>query len=93
MRVWYNVSRGTNRVSKALKEEMGTDKFNEYIDKMLFIEISKHLKRLGVNFFERKPLENCPKCKEGQLIHRNGSKGEFLGCSNYPKCKYTKNIE
>ena len=30
----------------------------------------------------------CPKCG-GKLVERNGKYGEFLGCSNYPKCKFT----
>ena len=30
----------------------------------------------------------CPKCG-GKLIMRTGSYGDFYGCSNYPKCKYT----
>lgn len=32
----------------------------------------------------------CPKCG-GTLIQRKGKYGEFLGCSNYPKCKFTFN--
>ncbi|MDR2734052.1 MAG: NERD domain-containing protein [Spirochaetota bacterium] len=34
----------------------------------------------------------CPKCS-GQLVLRNGSYGRFYGCSNYPQCKFTRNIE
>jgi len=37
-------------------------------------------------------FKNCPKCNGG-LIERSGKYGKFLGCSNYPKCKYTENIE
>jgi len=33
----------------------------------------------------------CPECG-AKLILRNGKRGEFYGCSGYPKCKYTKNI-
>lgn len=33
----------------------------------------------------------CPDCG-GNLVKRNGKFGEFYGCSNYPKCKYTKKI-
>lgn len=32
----------------------------------------------------------CPKCNNGYLIKREGQYGEFWGCSNYPKCNYTK---
>ena len=31
----------------------------------------------------------CPKCG-GNLVVRNGKYGSFIGCSNYPKCKFTK---
>lgn len=34
----------------------------------------------------------CPKCG-GQLIERSGKFGKFLGCDNYPKCKYTVDIK
>lgn len=30
----------------------------------------------------------CPKCG-GELVKRRGAYGKFLGCSNFPKCKYT----
>lgn len=30
----------------------------------------------------------CPKCG-GKIVNRNGKFGDFYGCSNYPKCKYT----
>ena len=33
----------------------------------------------------------CPKCG-GELVGRKGKYGDFLGCSNYPKCKYTLNL-
>ena len=31
----------------------------------------------------------CPRCG-GKLVLRNGSYGDFYGCSNYPTCKFTK---
>ena len=34
----------------------------------------------------------CPKCG-GKLIIKNGIYGAFLGCENYPKCKYTEKIK
>ena len=33
----------------------------------------------------------CPKCG-GKLEQRNGKFGPFFGCSNYPKCHYTRAI-
>ena len=33
----------------------------------------------------------CPRCG-GKLVNRKGQYGDFLGCSNFPKCKYTKKL-
>lgn len=33
--------------------------------------------------------EACPKCGS-PLIYKEGKNGKFVGCSNYPKCKYVK---
>ena len=35
--------------------------------------------------------DKCPLCG-GDLVIRTGSWGEFIGCANYPRCNYTKNI-
>lgn len=34
--------------------------------------------------------EDCPKCKDGKLVEREGRFGKFISCSNYPKCKFIK---
>jgi DNA topoisomerase-1 len=36
--------------------------------------------------------ETCPTCGKAQLVRRHGRFGEFIGCQNYPKCKYTRPI-
>jgi DNA topoisomerase-1 len=35
--------------------------------------------------------ETCPECG-GQLSIRLGRNGRFIGCTNYPECKYTRNM-
>ncbi|MGH8551621.1 MAG: type I DNA topoisomerase [Methylococcales bacterium] len=35
--------------------------------------------------------EKCPECG-GQLSIRLGRNGRFIGCTNYPECKYTRNL-
>ncbi len=41
---------------------------------------------------QREIKENiCPRCG-GKLILRTGYSGKFYGCSNYPKCKFTKKL-
>ena len=36
--------------------------------------------------------EKCPECDSG-LVMRFGRYGGFIGCSTYPECKYTRNVE
>ena len=49
----------------------------------------KNIKSLKV----AKPTgEMCPKCGS-ELLLRKGRYGEFIACSNFPKCKYTKNTD
>jgi len=35
--------------------------------------------------------EKCPECG-APLVIRNGRYGQFIACSSYPKCKYTRNM-
>jgi len=32
----------------------------------------------------------CPRCEEGRLTVKSGRFGAFIGCSAYPKCRYTE---
>jgi DNA topoisomerase I len=36
--------------------------------------------------------KKCPECKKGNEVIKDGRFGKFLSCSDYPECKYTKNI-
>jgi len=49
-----------------------------------YIEMSKGKK-------EKTEDEICPKCN-GVLVKRNGKHGFFLGCKNFPECKYTRSL-
>ncbi|MBI3912099.1 MAG: type I DNA topoisomerase [Armatimonadetes bacterium] len=42
---------------------------------------------------EPKPTgEICPECGQ-ELLIRASRRGEFIGCSGFPKCRYTRNLE
>lgn len=43
-------------------------------------------------FSHTKQAEHCPQCG-GELQIRQGKKGRFLGCSNYPQCHYLKSLQ
>ncbi|MPZ11216.1 MAG: type I DNA topoisomerase [Kiloniellaceae bacterium] len=51
---------------------------------------------LGPHFFPADPElpdkdpRACPACGEGRLGLRLGRNGGFIGCSNYPDCRYTR---
>ena len=52
----------------------------------------QHVKNIKTKIkknYEKSDNMICPKCGN-QLVHRNGRYGSFIGCSNYPKCKYIK---
>lgn len=52
-------------------------------------EAGKQAKAIAKGEIEK----DCPKCKDGKLKLRKSIYGSFLGCSNYPKCKYTEQLE
>ena len=61
----------------------------------VFEEISDGLASLC--FVERddgRDPRSCPQCETGQLYARTAPGGSaFIGCSNYPDCRYTRNID
>lgn len=58
---------------------------------------SPFLEEMGMHVFvipaeegENRPKRViCPRCHTGYLRYRQGPKGAFYGCSNYPNCRYT----
>ena len=59
-----------------------------------FTERAQHVKDIKENIRvdNEKVMNNiCPKCG-GQLSQKYGKYGPFMGCGNYPKCKYTKKM-
>lgn len=54
----------------------------------------EHVNNIKRNIRNGRPPQNmdvCPRCG-GSLLQRNGKNGFFIGCSNFPKCRFTKNI-
>lgn len=52
----------------------------------------EHIQNIRNDIHDREYKERnniCPRCN-GTLVLRKGKYGSFYGCSNYPKCKYTK---
>ncbi len=51
---------------------------------------------LGPHIFSAGPggedPRNCPTCGAGRLSLKLGRFGAFIGCSNYPECRYTRQL-
>lgn len=54
-------------------------------------QIEKTVSRKDVT---EEPLEElCPSCKKSKLVMKFGRNGQFIACSGYPDCQYTRNID
>jgi DNA helicase-4 len=53
--------------------------------------LSDYMKSFIKGILPATPI-SCPKC-DSFLVKRTGNKGKFLGCSRYPKCKFTQDLE
>ena len=55
-------------------------------------EIAKGKTSIASQKLAEKIGETCPNCG-GELLRRQGRFGKFIACSNYPKCKYSRNAD
>jgi DNA topoisomerase-1 len=61
-------------------------------------DVINHLDEdLGPHFFQPSPdnpePRKCKACENGRLGLKLGKFGAFIGCSNYPECKFTRPLE
>lgn len=55
------------------------------------IDLDEHIE--NIHEMQRRVKRGiCPRCG-GKLVLRNGKNGQFYGCSNFPKCKFTINSD
>lgn len=78
-----------------IKEKI-TKRKNKEDNKKIESSIKQLNKNLKVSNIENeRRIENdkyiCPLC-QGEVIIKKGKYGLFWGCSNYPRCKYTKSL-
>lgn len=70
--------------------------YRKEVIKYGLLEIKKKIKNSNTKLKtdiakDEKDKNICPKCGS-KLVTRKGKYGDFIGCSNYPKCKFTKEI-
>jgi DNA topoisomerase-1 len=72
-------------------QKIPAESFGVTIKEKLYIK--EYLQEtLKIDKEENKIDEKCPICG-GDLILKHGKFGEFIACSNYPECKYTRNVK
>lgn len=86
------------RIIRKYNNETISDSVKEQIyNKLLSLNIDnkenqkEHIHAIRNNLAEKykKVSDNiCPECG-GKLVLRNGKYGQFKGCSNYPRCRFT----
>jgi len=72
--------------------------FSAAVDETKDLRVSHVLDRLdellGPHFFrdlgDGKDPRKCPTCDDGRLNLKLGKFGAFIGCNNYPECRYTR---
>ena len=76
------------------------DGFSHAVDQTKDLKISDVINALdqdlGVHFFpvpaDGGDPRQCTACGNGRLGLKLGRLGSFIGCSNYPECKFTRNL-
>lgn len=74
------------------------NKFIKNVDAVKPLQITEVIDRIdeALSYHLFPPREDgsdprtCPECGKGKLSVKFGKFGAFIGCSNYPECKYTK---
>ena len=93
-----NISGGTVDWKKVLEDFWVA--FSIAVDGTKELRISDVLDRLdedlGPHFFgegaEGEIARKCPACEDGRVNLKIGRYGAFIGCNNYPDCRYTKQL-
>lgn len=86
----YKIAEDKPEVFDDIKKQEIFDyiKDNQYIGKEARKKHKQNVIFYKENLDERKTQKICPYCKT-ELVLRKGKNGEFYGCKNFPKCRYT----
>jgi DNA topoisomerase-1 len=92
-----DVAAGARHWKEVLREFW--DPFHDVVDEVKERRLAEVIEALdeflGPHLFP--PREDgdprvCPLCNDGRLSLRIGKYGAFIGCSNYPECRYTRKL-
>ncbi len=85
---------GGEKQWKAVLRQFWTD-FSSSIDGAKNLTITQVIDDLDAvlsSHFFPDGNRDCPSCKSGRIGLKLGKFGAFIGCSNYPECKYTRRL-
>lgn len=87
----YKLSKNQPEVIDDIKKQEIFEyiKNNQHQGKEKRIEHKKQVIEYKRKTAEMEEKGICPRCK-GELVLRKGKNGEFYGCKNFPKCRYTR---
>lgn len=99
---FFELERTINDYSEKKISGHRLEEINNHLKKLIIIDrkIKKQVNKTHVQSIKLKPAKKkilpndslkCPTCSSA-LVQRNGKYGSFLGCTNYPKCKYTQKL-
>lgn len=84
----------TKKMEKALDEiSLGDAQSDAFLGEFYhkFEQLVQHADKEMVKKEPTQVGRDCPLCG-APLVIRKWKKGEFIGCSNYPRCKHTENL-
>lgn len=103
LRVYTGISQRGESRDKG-KDAIRVVLFGKFNDKIVMLGGSKRVHRVQNwqnnlkaridGWLHYMPKHKCPKCQSPLLVRENKQKKtKFLACSNFPSCKYTRNVE
>ena len=90
----YTTEQMKNQIRTRLQEPITLEQIKELYNQLKKIKeensitTAEHIENIKKTMNETEQ-GICPRCN-GKLVERRGKYGTFYGCSNYPKCKFTK---
>lgn len=101
--VFMGVRGLTNYIKSFQTEYLSNREVEEYVSKLQVKSLDRdrktrkqHIRNLKALHDQNIPFEKCPNCGSN-LVERTARRGtnagsKFLGCSSYPKCRFTKSL-
>lgn len=97
----YNVNRIVDEIDQRVGTRLDDVRIKEIYDMLYpYSQVPEDVKEMHIENIRNSnkviSINRCPKCG-GELILRKAKRGpntgnQFYGCSNYPKCRYIKNL-